>query len=90
MRVFDGVLYNGEADVLECRLWELAETVDAMVIIEGDKTFTGNVTLGNASSDKVTFTAQVASTIDVDTNNTYNLGSGDRGFAGGRCVGIRD
>ena len=41
MRVFDGVLYNGEADVLECRLWELAETVDAIVIIEGDKTFTG-------------------------------------------------
>lgn len=41
MKVFDGVLYNGEADVLECRLWELAETVDAMVIVEGDKTFTG-------------------------------------------------
>ncbi len=41
MKVFDGVLYNGEADVLECRLWELAETVDVMVVVEGDKTFTG-------------------------------------------------
>ena len=41
MKVFDGVLYNGEDDVLECRLWELADTVDVMVIIEGDKTFTG-------------------------------------------------
>jgi beta-1,4-mannosyl-glycoprotein beta-1,4-N-acetylglucosaminyltransferase len=41
MRVFDGVLYNGEADVLECRLLELADTVDKFVIVEGDKTFTG-------------------------------------------------
>lgn len=41
MRVFDGVLYNGEADVLECRLWELADTVDVMVIIEGNRSFTG-------------------------------------------------
>jgi hypothetical protein len=41
MRVFDGVLYNGEADVLECRLVELADTVDRFVIVEGDKTFTG-------------------------------------------------
>lgn len=40
-RVFDGVLYNGEADVLECRLVELADVVDQFVIIEGDKTFTG-------------------------------------------------
>lgn len=41
MKVFDGVLYNGEADMLECRLWELADTVDLFVIIEGDKSFTG-------------------------------------------------
>jgi len=39
--VFDGVLYNGEADVLECRLTELAGVVDKFVIVEGDKTFTG-------------------------------------------------
>jgi beta-1,4-mannosyl-glycoprotein beta-1,4-N-acetylglucosaminyltransferase len=41
MRVFDGVLYNGEADVLECRLTELADVVDMFVIVEGDKSFTG-------------------------------------------------
>jgi beta-1,4-mannosyl-glycoprotein beta-1,4-N-acetylglucosaminyltransferase len=41
MRVFDGVLYNGEADVLECRLTELDQVVDKFVIVEGDKSFTG-------------------------------------------------
>jgi len=41
MKVFDGVLYNGEQDVLECRLWELADHVDKFVIVEGDKSFTG-------------------------------------------------
>jgi hypothetical protein len=41
MTVFDLVLYNGEDDVLECRLWELADVVDVMVVLEGDRTFTG-------------------------------------------------
>lgn len=41
MTVFDLVLYNGEDDVLECRLWELADAVDVMVVLEGDHTFTG-------------------------------------------------
>ena len=41
MQVFDGVLYNGEDDVLECRLHELADVVDKFIIVEGDKSFTG-------------------------------------------------
>lgn len=41
MTVFDLVLYNSEEDVLECRLWELADVVDVMVVLEGDRTFTG-------------------------------------------------
>ena len=41
MQVFDGILYNGEDDVLECRLYELADYVDKFIIIEGDKSFTG-------------------------------------------------
>jgi hypothetical protein len=41
MTVFDLVLYNSEVDVLECRLWELADAVDVMVVLEGDRTFTG-------------------------------------------------
>lgn len=41
MTVFDLVLYNSEDDVLECRLWELADSVDVMVVLEGDRTFTG-------------------------------------------------
>jgi hypothetical protein len=41
MAVYDGVLYNGEDDVLECRLYELSGVVDKFVIIEGDKSFTG-------------------------------------------------
>lgn len=46
----------------------------------GDKTFTGNVsiqgntTLGNATSDTVTFTGRVSSDILPTTDDTYNLG----------------
>jgi len=39
--IYDGVLYNGEQDILECRLYDLSSTVDKFIIIEGDKTFTG-------------------------------------------------
>lgn len=39
--IYDGVIYNGEQDILECRLYELADVVHKFIIIEGDKTFTG-------------------------------------------------
>lgn len=41
MRVFDCLLYNGEIDTLEIRLHELATSVDAVVIVEATRTFSG-------------------------------------------------
>lgn len=48
----------------------------------GTATFNGNVTLGNASADDLTFTGSLASTIPVKTNATYNIGSATLGLAG--------
>ncbi|WP_336489922.1 hypothetical protein [Methylobacterium nigriterrae] len=41
MRVFDCLLYNGEIDILEIRLHELAAVVDVVVIVEATRTFSG-------------------------------------------------
>jgi len=40
-RVYDCFTYNGEADVLAIRLHELSEVVDCFVIVEADRTFSG-------------------------------------------------
>jgi GT2 family glycosyltransferase/ubiquinone biosynthesis protein Coq4 len=40
-KVFDCFLYNGEVDVLEIRLRELAEVVHRFVVVESDTTFSG-------------------------------------------------
>lgn len=40
-RIFDCVLYSGEADVLEIRLREIGAIVDHVVLVEGDRTFSG-------------------------------------------------
>ena len=48
----------------------------------GTATFNGNVTLGNASGDDVTFTGSLASTIPIKTNNSFNIGSATLGLAG--------
>lgn len=41
----------------------------------GNASFNGNVTLGNASGDDVTFTGSLASTIPIKTHNSYDIGS---------------
>ena len=43
--------------------------------INGDLTVTGNTTLGNAATDTVTFTADVASNLLPSADNTYDLGA---------------
>jgi len=43
--------------------------------INGDLTVTGNTTLGNAATDTVTFTADVASNLIPSADNTYDLGA---------------
>lgn len=40
-KVFDCITYNGEADILAVRLHELSEVVDCFVIVEADRTFSG-------------------------------------------------
>jgi len=47
----------------------------------GTANFNGNVFLGNASGDTVTFNARVASSILPSADNTYNLGSAALRFA---------
>ncbi|WP_418119419.1 DUF5672 family protein [Variovorax sp. 350MFTsu5.1] len=40
-RVYDCITYNGEADILAARLHELSDVVDCFVIVEADRTFSG-------------------------------------------------
>ena len=47
----------------------------------GNITADGNITFGNASTDTVTFDAEVASNIIPNANNSYNLGSNSLNWA---------
>lgn len=47
----------------------------------GAATLNGNVTLGNSSSDTLTVTASLGSSISIDTNATYNVGGSTTGLA---------
>lgn len=46
----------------------------------GNVTLNGNTTLGNASSDDLTVTASLASTIPIKTTATYEIGSSTKGL----------
>lgn len=48
----------------------------------GNTTLNGNTTLGNASSDDLTVTASLASTIPIKTTATYDIGSSTKGLLG--------
>lgn len=50
--------------------------------VAGNASFSGNVTLGNATGDDVTVTGSLASTINIKTTNSYNIGSATLGLAG--------
>lgn len=47
----------------------------------GAATLNGNTTIGNASSDDLTVTASLASSIPIKTTNSYNIGSSTLGLA---------
>lgn len=47
----------------------------------GNVSISGNTTLGNASGDDVTITGSLASTINIKTTNSYNIGSATLGLA---------
>lgn len=42
MKRYDTCMFNGELDVLECRLIELDDIIDVFVIVEGNRTHGGN------------------------------------------------
>jgi hypothetical protein len=46
----------------------------------GVVTLNANTTIGNASSDDLTITASLASTIPIKTTNSYNIGSATKGL----------
>lgn len=50
--------------------------------VAGAALFNGHVTLGNSSSDDLTFTGSLASSIPIKTTTTYDIGSATRGLAG--------
>ena len=49
--------------------------VDANAVVTGNLTVNGNATLGNAASDTVTITADVASPLLPSADDTYDLGA---------------
>lgn len=63
--------------------------------LAGNLTVNGNSTLGNASSDTLTVTASLASTILVGTTNSYDIGSTTSGLrvlyfgANSKIVGVK-
>lgn len=42
MKRYDTCMFNGELDVLECRLSELDDIIDVFVVVEADRTHGGN------------------------------------------------
>ena len=50
-------------------------TFSTALTVGGAATFNGNVSLGNANTDRVTFNARPNSSIIPSANNTYNLGA---------------
>lgn len=58
-------------------------TMGALVVSTGGATTLGGaVTLGNSSSNDLTFNGSIASTIPIKTNATYNIGSATLGLLG--------
>lgn len=55
--------------------------VDALTA-QGAATFNGNVTLGDGTPDDITFNGSMASTLNVKTNNSFNIGGLLFGLAG--------
>ena len=55
--------------------------VTGTITVSGVATFNGNVTLGDATGDDLTFTGRAASDLIPKTNNAYDLGSSTNKFA---------
>lgn len=54
-------------------------TIGTLAVM-GNATFNGNVTLGNAASDTITFTGVAGSTLDMNNNIITNIGNANTDF----------
>ena len=55
-----------------------AATFDSTLGVDGTATFNGNVDFGNATSDTVSFTSRVDTSIEPSSDNSVDLGHADR------------
>jgi len=53
-------------------------SVGGNLTVTGNATISGNLTFGDADTDSITLTADVASSITPDTDDTYDLGSASK------------
>ena len=53
-------------------------SVSGSLHASGDITANGNITLGDATTDSITFSAEISSSIIPDANNVYDLGSNSK------------
>ena len=82
----DSLLINAANEVFRIR--NGSDTVNRFIVdtdngnttINGTLTVNGNTTIGNATSDNLTINARLASNLDADADNTYNIGSSGRRF----------
>lgn len=90
-RLFYGIIFNNEIDILEISLHEMYDSLHCMVIIESDVTFTGLPRTMNflnytdrlrPYADKIVYVPYVSNPADVFTHT--------EGVAYGREVDIRD
>lgn len=64
-----------------------ATTLASTLSVAGAATLNGNVTLGNATSDDITVTGRLASSVLPKTTNVYDLGSTSLRYAAGWFTG---
>ena len=67
---------TGKAGILKIDSTNTAEGVamSGYLTVDGNATFNGNTTIGDANTDTVTFTAKANSSLLFDADGTYNIG----------------
>ena len=56
-------------------------SVSGSLLVSGSITANGNIILGDATTDSISFGAEVSSSIVPDARNVYNLGSATKGWS---------
>ena len=69
---------SGIVNVADSLNVDSAATFDSTLGVDGVATFNGNVDFGNATSDTVSFTSRVDTSIEPSSDNSVDLGHADR------------